>query len=95
MDGRMDKFFCINEPVIGIICIANEMMMLGGLLTMWIVRYSGKSKSQNLLFQWWECMQLGLCEHQKQAGAELCQAQVKFSLIKFNFNFIWTKKVWA
>ena len=31
----------------------------------------------------------------KQAGAELCQAQDKFSLVELNFNFIWTKKVWA
>ena len=31
----------------------------------------------------------------KQAGAELCQAQDKLSLAELNFNFIWTKKVWA
>ena len=28
-----------------------------------------------------------------QAGAELCQAQDKLSLVALNFDFIWTKKI--
>ena len=30
----------------------------------------------------------------KQAGAELCQAQVKFNLVVSNYDLIWTKKNW-